>query len=477
MKSKSIYLFTAICLGICNQAFAQKQTWNLKQCIEYAIEHNLNVSQSELNSDNLKLTQKQNYWQLLPNLNGGATHAYNIGRRIDPFTNTFANSTVRSNNFFLNSSVTLFNGLQQQYTIQQGNFDYKASQHDLDKLKQDISLSVASAYLNVLFSLELVENAHRQKDITQSQRDRMVKLVDAGSVAKGNLYDIESQLATEELNVVTAENQVNLSYLSLTMLMNLPEGTDFTVDKPEIVIPADNLLQQTPGQIYLTALKLQPDIKSTEMKEFSAKSQLNVARGTSMPQLTLSGSIGTGFSGLSKDITVTDTTFSVYKNGYTSGGQDVFTIVPQAIYSTKTQSFGKQFNDNVNKNISFNLTIPIFNQFQSRTGINRAKIALKNAQLNSDIKKQNLDRTIQQAYADAKAALNTFEASKKTVTALNESFRYSEQRYNAGAINVLDYNTAKTRLTNAESNLLRSKYDLVYKLKVLDLYQGGSLGL
>jgi outer membrane protein len=445
----------------------------LKQCIEYALEHNLNVAQSQLSSENLKLTQAQNHWQMAPNLNGMATHAYNIGRRIDPFTNQFANSTVRSNNFYLSSQVTLFNGLQQQNTIRQGNYDFEASKFDVAKLKQDISLNVASAYLNVLFTLELLENAKRQRDITIIQRDRIMKLVEAGSVNRGNQYDIESQLATEDLNVVNSENQVNLAYLSLTMFMNLPEGTDFSVEKPEVVLPAESYLQSTPGQIYLIALKLQPDIKSAELKQYSANSQLNVARGTLLPQLTLSGSIGTGFSGLSKQIVGNPYITGVNAIGFTSGGDTVYT--PKIGYDTKTTGFGKQFSDNVNKNIQFNLTLPIFNQHQSRTAINRAKIAIKNAELNSDIRKQNLEKTIQQAYADAKAAFNSFEANKKAVNALKESYRYAEQRYDAGAMNIVDYNSAKTKLTNAESNLLRAKFDLAYKLKVIDLYQGGSL--
>jgi len=454
---------------------AQTKAWNLKQCVEFAIENNLTIEQGRLNAKNQELTKNQNYWQMAPNLNGFATHAYNIGRRIDPFTNQFANSTVRSNNFYLSSQVTLFNGLQQQSQIKQGNYDFESSKLDVEKIKQDLALNVANAYLSILMAEEVYSNAKKQKEITQEQKNRIVKLTEAGALAKGNLYDIESQLASEDFNVVSAENQVNLAYLFLKQLMNYTDNAEFTIEKPENLIPADNILQSSPGGIFLSALKIQPDIKSSELKILSAKSQLAFARGTSSPNLSLSGSIGTGYSGLSKEIIGSPTYNGLTPSGVTASGETVYT--PDFSIETRTTPFGKQFSDNINKNITFNLQIPIFNQRQSRTGINRAKIAISNAELTNAIRKQSLEQNIEKAYADAKAALKQFEASTKSVEASKESFRYAEQRYNAGAISVLDYNNSKSRLSIAESNLSRSKFDFVYKLKVLELYQNGIAGL
>lgn len=454
---------------------AQNKVWNLKQCIEYAIEHNLNVSQGQLNAKNQELTKNQNYWQMAPNLNGFASHAYNIGRRIDPFTNQFANSTVRSNNFYLSSQVTLFNGLQQQNLIKQGNYDFESSKMDVEKIKQDIALNVANAYLSILMAEEMLSNTQKQREITLAQKERTAKLVDAGALAKGNQYDIESQLANEDYNVIAAENQVTLAYLYLNQLMNFTEQVDFSIEKPENLIPAESILQSTAESIFLSALKIQPDIKSAELKILSAKSQLSFARGTVSPNLSLSGSIGTGFSGLSKELVGTPTISGLTPSGVTESGEIVYT--PEYNIETKTTPFGKQFNDNINKNITFNLQIPIFNQRQSRTGINRAKIAIQNAELTNAIRKQSLEQNIEKAYTDAKAALKQFDASKKAVDASKESFRYAEQGYNAGAISSLDYNNSKSRLSIAESNLSRSKFDLVFKLKVLELYQNGISGL
>ncbi|MBX7182865.1 MAG: TolC family protein [Bacteroidia bacterium] len=456
-------------------AQAQNKVWNLQQCIEYAIQHNLNIAQSQLNSKNMELTKNQNYWNMAPNLNGFASHAYNIGRRIDPFTNQFANSTVRSNNFYLSSQVTLFNGLQQQNLIRQGNYDFEASKLDVEKIKQDIALNVANAYLSILLAEEVLTNSKKQREITLAQKERTMKLVEAGSLAIGNQYDIESQLANEDYNVIAAENQVTMAYLYLTQLMNYTEQADLLIEKPENLIPAESILQSTAEGIFQSAVAIQPDIKSAELKTLSAKSQLALARGTASPNLSLSGSIGTGYSGLSKELVGSPTITGFTPSGITSGGDTVFT--PEISYDTRTTPFGKQFSDNINKNITFNLTIPIFNQRQSRTGINRAKIALESAQLTTSIRKQNLEQNIQKAYTDAKAALKQYEASTKAVSASKESFRYAEQRYNAGALSAMDYSNSKSRLAMAEVNLYRSKFDLVFKLKVLELYQKGISGL
>lgn len=447
----------------------------MQQCIEYALEHNLSLSQSMLGLENAKLTQTQNYLLMAPNLNAGATHGYNVGRRIDPFTNQFANSTVRSNNFFISSSVTLFNGLQTQKTITQGNADYEATRFDVEKLKQDIALNVANAYLNVLFCYEVEANAKRQLEISSLQRKRVKVLTDEGALALGNLYDIDAQVAQEELNVVTAQNALNLAYLTLAQLMNFPDENQLQIARPAVEIPATNLLQSTAGSIYASAVDMQPDIKSAQLRQLSSQAQLGIARGTSMPQLTLSGSLGTGFSGLSKQLVGSPFITGFTPSGFTSGGDTVFT--PEIGVETRTTPFGTQFKDNVNKNLSFNLSIPIFNQWQSRTAISRAKIALKNAELTTQIRKQGLERNVQQSYADAQAALNAYRANEKAVSAALESFTYAEKRYNAGAINAVDYTNSKTRLAQSQSNLVRAKYDLVFKLKVLELYQTGKLGV
>lgn len=468
--------FTIVCFLLFSLHGKAQEAWSLQKCIEYALENNISVKQNQLNAELAKENYNQSIANMLPTLNAGASHSYNWGQRIDPFTNQFATNRVRSNNLYIGSQVTLFSGLQLQNTLQQNSLNYLAGKYDVEKMKNDIVLNVATAYLNVLFAQELLSVAKTQKSITENQVERTQKLVDAGTLPLGSLLDLQAQLASDELNAVNTENQLTIALLTLSQLLNLETKNNFSIVKPQLEIPVNPTLAESPEQIYQFALSNQPSIKSAETRVLSADKAVRIAKGTAYPSLTMSGSVGTGYSGLSQKVVGFEPgTPSII--GYTPDTVPVYSISSSVIPITERTPFGEQLKNNTNENLGFNLNIPIFNGWQSHNAISRAKIARQNAQYTLDLNEQNLRQTIEQAHVDAQSALKQFYATQKTVEALSQAFDYAEKRFNVGALNSTDYNTAKNRLNNSQSDLLRNKFNYIFKSKVLDFYMGKPITL
>ncbi|MCE3260046.1 MAG: transporter [Bacteroidetes bacterium] len=450
-----------------------QSSWDLQQCINYAVTHNISLKQSALTNEINKITVNQSKAQALPTVNLGASHTYNFGKSIDRFTNTFANTQVLSQNFWISSNVVLWSGLSQYNTIKSNEYQYLSGVENLKQQQNDLALGVANAYISVVFADELLKISQNQFEITKEQLERTQKLVVAGALAKSVEYDIKAQLANEEVNVTTADNNYQLSLLNLRQLMNLDSVNSFSVLKPNVDMQGEQLLTNNINSIYEAALKNQPSIKSGEYSILSAEKNLQANKGRVSPTISLNGSLGTGTSGLAKDIVGVN--FTGYQlSGITNKGDSVYT--PSTELVTKQTPFADQFKDNVNKSIGLTLTIPLFNGLSTHSAVKTAKINTLNARFTQDLAKQNLYKTIAQAYANAKAALNKYTATKASVEAASESFKYAQQKFNAGAISAFDFSTAKNRLFAAESNLLQSKYDYLFKLKVLDFYQGKPLG-
>jgi outer membrane protein len=445
--------------------------WTLQECIAYAQVHNIQVQLQQLNVGLSQTNLTASKGQVLPNLNAAATHTYQYGQTIDRFTNTFVNDRVLNQNFYITSSFTVFNGLQNYNTIQQNKYALQASEFGVQQMRYDISMNVANAYLNILFQEDQREIAKKQLGLTQNQVNRMQMLVEAGSSARGTLLDLQTQLATENVNVVTAENNVLIAYLTLTQLMNLDSTEGFTIVRPDLQVPNEGVLAETPGQIFATAENTQPGIKQADANVMSAEKGVDVAYGALSPTLVLQGSLGTGYSGAAQSAVVTPGGMDTV--GVTSGGDLVF--VPGFSYNYSTVPFTDQLDNNFNQSFGVQLTIPIFNRMQVSTNIQRAKIQHQNAQLNADLARQNLDKNIQQAHADAKAALEKYHAQQAALAAAQEAFRYAEEKFNVGAVNTIEYTNSKNQLALAESNLLQAKYDYIFRLKVLDYYKGNPL--
>lgn len=480
MRVKNIFLLLAVVLLQRNSSAQEAkapQTWSLEQCIEYALQNNIQIKQQELNAELSDVTLTQSKANLLPSLNGNASHTYNYGRTIDKFTNEFTTQQVLSENFSLSADVTLFSGWQNINTIQQNRYSFMAKKFDLDKMRNDVSLNIASTYLQVLFAMENRDNAQNQLGITTATVERTKKLVDAGSAARGTLLDIQSQYAVEELNLTNAQNQLDIATLSLAQLLNLPSIEGFAIVKPELNIGNENLLTATPTQIYANAVNSLPEVKSAEYGLKSAEKAVDVAWGGLSPRLSMSATYYTGYSD-GRQRLLTAPAFQGYKpdGSFTSAGDTVYS----PSFSNPTYEnipFSDQFKDNANKSIGFNLTVPLFNRFQVKSSIDRARIQRLNAELSMESTKLQLQKNIQQAYADASAGLKKYISSQKALEATEESFKYTQQKFDVGMVNTTDFNTSKNKLNKAQSDVLQAKFEYIFKLKVLDFYQGKPLKL
>lgn len=475
MKRKTILLL--IFAGFLASFTHGQQVWTLEQCISHALTNNLQLKQQMLLVESARADLLQSKADLLPGVTGNASHAYNYGQTIDRYTNQFATSRVQSNNFYLQSGVTLFNGFQKMNMIKQNRLNLLASEQDADKFMNDMSLNIATFYLQVLFYKELVQIRSNQLDITRQQMQRMKKMVDAGSIAAGDLYTIEAQLAGEESALVTAENDLDISLLTLSQLLDLPSKEGFDIVVPALSVEQEPEIVGTPDQVYTYAREHMPEIRAAEFRLQSSERQLARAKGYYYPSLALSGSWGTGYSGASQ--IVDQQTPINPKIGYalnpTGENLDVYTFGYD--YTYKIKPWGDQINDNNNQTIGLYLTIPILNGLQTRTMVKKAKLSVENSRLDLEMQQMALRKTIQQAWSDSRASFKNYTASKKKQEATREAFRYAEQKFNVGVMNSVDYNNAKKDMTNAESEVLQSKFDFIFKTTVLDFYMGKPLSL
>ena len=465
---KPIFLFVFISIGI--NSSAQTNQWSLQQCIDYGQKHNIGLKQAELTTQINQNNFTQSKATLLPTINGGAQHTYNFGRTIDRYTNTFANSQVLSQNFYVSSNVVIWSGLAQYNNIKVNQFLYLSGNETFLQQKNDLALNIATSYINVIFSDEISQISKAQYKITLEQLDRTQKLADAGTLAKSAVYDIKAQLANEEVNVINSDNNYQLAMLGLTQLLNLDSLPNFSIEKPVVEITGNDVASISVQNIYETALKNQHSIKAAQYNMISANKSLDVAKGKFSPTLSATGSLGTGTSELNKRIDAVKFVGVEQTQYVTSGGDFVYQPKTE-IVSSKTP-FADQFKDNVNKSIGFTLSVPIFNGLQTYTSYKNAQINALSVSYSRDLVEQNLYKTIAQAYANARAALNKYNANKLSVEANEVSFNFAQQKYNVGSLSSFDYNSAKTRLQTALGNLVQAKYDYVFKLKVLDYYQG-----
>ncbi len=455
---------------------AQKQ-WTLEECVNYAMENNLTIRLQQLNIELSELAVTRNKGAFLPSVSAGASHSYNYGRTVDMFTNEFATDRVQSNNFYLAGNITLFNGFSLINRWKESQLEAEATRLEAQQTADDISLAIATAYLQILYSREMVSNAEGQLSVTRLQLNRTEKLFQAGSVSKGALLTIEAQYASEESQLVSAQNQLDIAYLTLVQMLDLKDAAGFSVAIPAMTdIDTASFLLLNPSDVYSFAERNQPGIQAAEYRVQIADKNLDLARAGLFPVLTMSASFGTGYSGASKSIT------GMNVNGYdtvgiTSESPAEFVLTPSYSYDYEVTSFNDQIKDNMNKSIGLSLTIPIFSRLATSTSISQARINADMAMLNYEQEKLNLQKTIQQAYADARAAYRQFVASRKQVDALKESFGYMQQRFDIGLANPVEYSDSKNKLITAESQLLQAKYEFIFRTKILDFYLGKEIKL
>jgi len=460
---------------------ASSQSWSLDSCIAYAFQKNLSIQLSEENIALSKLNETSAMGSFLPSLNAQGTHGYNWGQRIDPFTNQFASSRIQSNNFGIATSMNLFGGLRQVNTLKQAGLDIETAKWNYEKMRNDVALNVASAYLAVIINKEFMDIARRTLDGTDRQIKRMEKLVAAGQLAVSNLNDMQAQLASDNASYVAAENNFRLSKLSLLQLLQLDANTldQFSIAVPKLDDVEQYTLLSNPDIAVQAALANFPEVKGADTRLASAALGRKIAASGYYPSLNASFSYGTGYSGAAKVVAGNPDTLA-FPIGTVFGSGDLVTSIPQLIYSTddyQTKAFDKQLQDNVNRSLFFSLNIPLFNGFSTHTGVKRAEINFRQAELQRDQTRQSITQNVYQAYYDAQAALANYYAFKTTVSASQKAFEWAELRYEQGLSNITEYTDARMRMEIAQANLARSKYDYVFKLKVLDFYQGKSITL
>jgi len=443
-----------LCVGsLSSSAVAQSSgndVWTLQRCLEHALEHNLQLQQAELGVVRGALAETSAKGAFLPNLNASSSYGVNIGQRIDPFTNQFATDAVQSSNYGMSSGLTLFNGFQNHLNLRRARLGLELAQTNVEIAQNNVALSLASAYLNVLFQKEFLTIAQLNAEATGRQVDRVQKLVNAGAAAESDLYDVLAQQAADQSSVVSAENGVTIAKLALAQLLQLA-GEE--ADNLDVAPPSDDLLEAT--QLPLSsdaavafALNAFPDMKAAELQVTDAYLGLDLAKAQRMPRINGSYSAGSGYSGLRPDLT-----------------------------TGETMSFQDQFTNNLNQSVFFSLSLPIFNGFGIETNIDRAEVDVLSAQLAKEQTAQSLTQTVEQSWADARAAQRTFEANDRALEAATLAMTNAEARFEAGAISALEYADARTRLDNARINALRTQYDFVFKTRILDFYLGRPLSL
>jgi len=449
MRSTVIAFTVSFILGVSNVVNGQ-ETWTLQRCLEYAKEHNIQLKQSELNTQSAELGKKQALALMFPDLNANVNYNSNFGRSIDPGTNSFVNQTVNSNNFWLGTGVTVFNGMRLYHSFKQAQIDVLAATYDMQGLSNDISMNIASAFMQVMFNEELLAVAQERAGSTKEQMERTKKLVEAGSLPMGNQLDVESQFSLDQLQVINAENAIQTSIVALKQLLNLQSDGPFKIERPPVDLPLSDITTTTVRGIYEKSLENWPQIKAQETKVLSAQRGERIAFAGFTPTLRANASISTLYSSSYKDYDL-------------------------ATFESTDIPYGDQLDRNLSESIGLSLSIPIFNGLQSRTASKRSRLNRISTELQLQDTKNQLYSSVQQAYNDAVSAHRQFEASEKSVTAAERAFSYAEQRYAVGAMNNVEFNISRNNLAIARSELLRAKYDYLFRTKVLDFYQGKPL--
>lgn len=452
MKLKIVFLLAASLFF--SAAGDAQETWTLERCIEYALSNNITIKQQGLNVSNAENTLRQSQWSQTPTISGSGSQSLSFGRSRDNSNFSAVDKNSWSGSFGVGSQVELFGGLNKRNTIAKNKLDLQSALLDVEKTRNDVSLNVVASYLQVLFNEEQVLISQRQVELTKSQVERTQKLVDAGNLSQSNLLEIRSQQAQEEVALVNAQNQLDIAYLTLKQLLELSADTQFKIDHPSNIPMNEQYVLASPGSLFESSLGL-PQIKSAEVKVESAERGVKVAQSGYYPTLSFSAQYGTSFFNQAQEL----------KSMTTDASGN-----PVAIYGK--QAISDQLRKNQTTNLGLNLSIPIFSSFRNKYSVNNARIGYTAAQLNLQQQRNVLYKEIAQAHADAVGALKKFHATQKARDAFAETFTNADKKFNVGAANSLDYNTAKNNLSKSESDLLQAKYEFIFKTKILDFYKG-----
>ena len=430
MKILSIFAFL-----LSFTSLQAQQVWSLEDCIDYALKNNISLKQAELNIRIKESQLVQSKLQVLPSLNAASSFNKNRGRSIDPFSNDFVEEVSSFLNLSYSANTTIFNGFKNFNQIKKAANESLKSIYDLETSKNELISTLALSYLQILFNEELYNIASKQLELTKGQEERINTLVEAGSLAQGELLNIQSQFALEEQQLIQAENQLNLSKLQLAQILELDKHQNLQVLSLDLLLN-DFQLKENINDDFALALKKQSSIKSADLQVKSAEYDLKIARANYYPNFSLGYLNSTLYSDNLADM----------------------------------MSFNDQLDNNQQAGITLSLSIPIFNQWMTRTAVNQSKIQIENSILNAKLAKNQLRKNMEQAYTDQLAAYKRHQAALKAEVANKASFGYISDRYELGMVNSYEFNESKNKLIKAESDELQAKYDLIFKVKLYDFY-------
>jgi len=438
---RSIFTITYLLFVTLFASLKAQEVWSLDKCINYALDNNIRIKQGVISTQYQQNQLKQSKNSRLPNLNGQISQNLSFGRTLTFPENTYKDINSSQTDIGLSTNVPIFLGFQITNNISKLELDLQASLEDLTKAKSDISVNIASTFLEILFAKDLVKVSEDQLQVTRLQIKQINEKVEAGSLARGSLLEIEAQAAGEELNLVNAKNQLQLAKLRLTQLLELPLMDNFDVEVPTLPEIQAQASIASSVEVYKSAVLSRPEIKGADLRYQSSQYQLKMAKGTLFPSVSL------------------------YANFY-----DLYN-------NQNNNAFSDQLRNNQRKSLGAQMSIPIFTRFQNRIQIDNARLQVLNTELELENAKKLLRSDIETAQTNAIAALNRFLSNQKAVSSMKEAFRYSEEKFSVGLVNAVEYNTAKSKLAKSESDLLQAKYEFIFRTKILDFYRGLPLTL
>lgn len=437
MKRACLLWAAAACWFAVPFLLQAQQRWTLRQCIDYALEHNVDVQRTRVSVQQSQVEANTAKWARLPQVSAGAGQNWNWGRSASPVDNTYSDIHSGNTSFSLSASIPLFTGLQLPNEHALAKLNLKAALEDLNKVKDDLAVNVASAYLQVLFNEELAAVARQQADLTRQQAERLSRLEAVGKASPSETAEAEARLAQEEMNVVQAENNRRLALLELSQLLELPSPEGFALEVP--AGQPDFAPLTPPDAIYVHALAFRPEIKAAKYRLEGSDKSIRIAQSAFYPQLSLSGGLGTSY--------------------YTvSGGT--------------TLGFSDQMKNNFNRYVGLNLSIPLFNRLATRNRVRTARLQQNDLLLQLDNTKKALYKEIQQAWYNALAAESKYRSSEAAVRAGETSFRLMEEKFRNGQANFVEFTEAKVNLAKAQSDRLQAKYEYLFRTKILAFYEG-----
>lgn len=437
-----IFITATVALLLMPASVLAQQQWSLRQCIDYAVEHNIQVKQREVSRMQRELDVNTAKNSRLPDLSASASESFSFGRGLTA-QNTYSNTNTSSTSFNLSSSVPLFTGYRIPRTLEMQKLNLEAATADLEKAKNDIRMQVAQAYVQILYNLELCDVANRQIEIDSMHVHRLTEMMKNGKASGTEVAQQEASLAQSRLTATQADNDYRLSLLSLTQLLELPSPEGFTISR-EVNQELWNELHTLPSPdvIYQEALIIKPEIQAEQSRLASSAKNIDIAKSAKLPSLSLSGGLGTNY----------------YKTSGIPGDK-----------------FFKQLNNNFSQFLGLSLNVPIFNRFETRNNIKNAQLNQYNQQLQLDNVKKNLYKEIQQAYYNAVTSEAKYQSSEQAKRSQEEAFRLMSAKYEYGKANITEFNEAKNNLMKAESDLVRAKYEYLYQNALIDFYRGKDL--